>query len=466
MRQLLVIALVTLIAGSAFAGTVVATDPPDIRLGVGEALPGAFDLSDYVVGGEGDVVDIAGSSAVGVSEQTYTVAGETVSNVVKVSSFLVQNGPMMDGDDGNPFVNVLDPGQAVSSVEALVGGGGSSPGGVSAAWSVTFANVSVSYNEGLRVRNTAMVTPQGLTANIDAGGNYTLSCDASFAGPVIVSFVAGGGDDVDGTSLLASKNLAAAGQSITADGTAAPSQQIFATVQTGVTEVTVSCDYVAQTKCSVALAAMDSSFSGAMAYVNPTGSVVAGQAGTLTVVYTPASGAVIPLVQAAGGVVTFSNVKVYAAPSLVDLAYGANELPLTTGLFSTTGPAIDGNLDSVTDVSVLSPGAPNSASTDVSISTDNNFGEAGQSIALGEAGAGFDNISVVAAPSAGCVAARAWIKGEATQVNFVLTALDAGFGASTAIGNQVNGGAASWTPMLISGGVTADVAMLDRKSVV
>ena len=105
MRQLSVLTTVALmvavVTSSAFGGALIATDPPDIRLTVGTPLAGAFDLADYVLGAPSQVVDIAGSASVGVTDQSYTVTvgadSVTVGNKVKVSTFLVANGAAVDG---------------------------------------------------------------------------------------------------------------------------------------------------------------------------------------------------------------------------------------------------------------------------------------------------------------------------------------------------------------------------------
>jgi hypothetical protein len=483
MRQLSVITLVTLVmAAQAFGAAGVATDPPDIRLPIGQSLPAAFDLSDYNTAGAGGPTDIAGSAAVGVRTEDFTVDGQTVSSTVKVSSALVQNGPAIDqvgSPGGNPFINVLRPGVAKQSVQALVGlpggGGGVSPNGgtpggaTGPAWSVTFGTAAASYDGGLRVRTSTLLggAPAGLTASIGADGSYTLTATDAFEGPVLVTFISGAGSDMDGATVLAAKELSVGANYADNDATRvvqAPAddkvQQLYSPVTVGTGEVTVSIDCTpAAAGVQVALAALDSGYSD-LAYVNPTGSVQAGQTIKMSVTFAPPSGVVIPLIQAFGGSATFSNLKVFKAPAVTDLAIGANEVPLTTGLFSTTGPAIDGNFNSVTGVGALSAGQANATndpppSTDVSLSTENNFGASGQSVALGEAGDAFDNIALVCAPSVpGTLSARIWAKGSPTTMNFVMMVLDSGtFTPMTAIGLQKGGAMANWTPLAMTGQV-------------
>ena len=473
MRQLSVITLVTLVvAAQAFGAAGVATDPPDIRLPVGQALPGAFDLSDYNSAGAGGPADIAGSAAVGVRTEQFTVDGMTVSSTVKVSSALVQNGPAIDqvgAAGGNPFINVLRPGVAKSSVQALAGlpggGGGGTPGGVTGpAWSVTMGTVAVSYNDGLRIRTSSLLgSVPGLTASIGPDGSYTLTATDALDGPVLVTFISGAGSDMDGATVLAAKELSV-GQNYAGNDevkvVAAPAldkiQAVYSPVTVGAGEVTVAIDCTpAANGVEVALAAVDSA-GGGLAYVNLTGAAKGGQTARMSVTFSAPSGAIIPLVQAYNGSATFSNLKVFKAPAVTDLAIGANELPLTSGLFSTTGPAVDGNFNSVAvaDLSAGQPNAADGASSDVSLSTENNFGASGQSVALGETGSGFDNITLVCAPSVpGTLSARIWAKGSPSTMNFVMMVLSSAFSPMTAIGMDSTAAMANWTPLSMTGQV-------------
>jgi len=480
MRQFSVLVLVTLVmVGSAFAATDVATDPPDIRLLPATPLNNAFDLNDYFSGNISVPVNIAGSATIGVRTEQYTVGGFTVSHKVKVSSFLVQNGAVLDGASANPFVNVLRPGVAVNSVQGLVGapegaptGGGSPAGGSAPVWWITFANVTSTYDQGLRIRNTSLIAQSdgptlqagGLTATIGANGVYTLTADQNFIGPVIVTFISQIGNNLDGASVLASKSISVgtnyAGnldQGQLVDGSAAVAQVPLSEVAVGAGEVTLSVDVVpGTTGMPVALAAINGGWDfNNLVYENPGagGSAVAGQKMTLTCTYDPPANSLIPLLVAAGGKATFSNLRIYKAPAIADLSVGANEMDLHSGLFSTTGPVIDGNFNAVTDVNVLSPNAPNAAPGKVNLSTQNNFGASGKSVALGEAGDGYDNITLLVDPDPGAITARAWVKGNG-HYDLVMTVFNAaGSGVDRSIGGAFEGNFSNWSPISVNGTV-------------
>jgi hypothetical protein len=469
MRQLSVLTAVTLlvaaVAGSAYAGALVATDPPDIRLTVGTPLSGAFDLNDYFVGGvmADGVVDIAGSADVGITDQTYdiTVGADTVTvgNKVKVSTFLVANGAAIDGlaagGGGNPFVNVLRPGVSASSVQALVGaadGGAATPGAVTGpAWYITMANVSSSYTDGLRVRSASLVAQSdgpsldaaGLLAEIDEAGNYKLTAQDGFGGPVVVTFVSQGAGGIDGASVLAAGEISVGdnfadndkSQDVTAG--ADPVQVPYSAVSVaGPVTVAIDCTPAAD-GVSVALAALDGSMSGDLSYVNPSGDSKAGQTMRLAVTYDAASGSVLPLVQVVGGTANFANLAVYRAPAITDLAVGANALDLA----SMAGAPVNGNFDSVT-LADLSPNLPNSAPGTVNLGAG--------TVLLGEDGAGFDNVTVVAAAgSPANIGARVMAKGTG-RCDIVITAL-LNFAPAASIGQFRTIDNANFAPISIVG---------------
>jgi len=132
---------------------------------------------------------------------------------------------------------------------------------------------------------------------------------------------------------------------------------------------------------------------------------------------------------------------------------GANEMDLHSGLFSTTGPVIDGNFNAVTDVNVLSPNAPNAAPGKVNLSTQNNFGASGKSVALGEAGDGYDNITLLVDPDPGAITARAWVKGNG-HYDLVMTVFNAaGSGVDRSIGGAFEGNFSNWSPISVNGTV-------------
>jgi hypothetical protein len=320
-------------------------------------------------------------------------------------------------------------------------------------------NVNVSYASGVRVRSSSLIasggpslSAGGLTAEIDAAGNYTLTSEAGFGGPVVVTFISAGPGGMDGASVLASgsisvgDNYADNDAAKTVDGSAAVAQDAYSAVDVGGAEVTVSIDCTPSADgVSVALAALDApggAIYGDLAYVNPSGDSKAGVPMTLALTYKPASGTLVPLVQVVGGTATFTNLAVYRAPSIPDLAVGANELDLTT----LAGAPIDGSFDAVTNVADLSPGVPNAAegaSSDVSL--------VGGAVALGEDGAGFDNITVAAAASSPAnIGARVWAAGSG-RVDIVITALK-NFAPATSIG-QFRAATANAAPVSISGQV-------------
>jgi hypothetical protein len=417
-------------------------------------LNGAFDLNDYFVGGTmaGGVVNIPGSANVGITPQSYTITAGgdsvTVGNSVKVSTFLVANGAAIDGlaagGGGNPFVNVLRPGVSVSSVQALVGaaGGaqaGATPGPVTGpvGWSITFANVASSYQQTLRVRNASKIAESngpslsaaGLTAEIDAAGNYTLTADDGFGGPVVVTFRSGSAaGGLDGASVLASgeisvgANYAGNDETKVVDGSSL-AQVMYDAVDVGGAEVTVAVDCTpAAAGINVALAALDSGLANnELAYVQH----IAAPAGTtrLSLTYKPPSGTLIPLVQVVGGTVTFSNLKVFRAPAVAQMSVGANSVDMTTQ----GGAAEDGTFSGANNAAALVGSSPNAAPGTVNLGAG--------TVLLGEAGTDNDNISLLAAYAGPAnIAAQVQLTGSAGRGDIVITALDANFGAATSIG--------------------------------
>ncbi len=478
MRQLSVLTAVTLLVvavSGAHAGALVATDPPDIALQVGTPLTDAFDLNDYFIGGSMDdgSVDIEGSADVGVRTEEFTISAGgdsvTVSNTVKVSTFLVANGAAIDpmaSPGGNPFVNVLRPGVAATSVEALVGGGGAAQGGTPApvtgpGWYITFANVNVSYDQTLRVRDASLIAQSdgpsldaaGLMAEIDESGNYTLTAQEGFGGPVVVSFVSVGADgSLDGASVLASGSISVgdsyaendAAQSLNDGDQFAYSAVDAAGMVTVSVEATPAADGV-----SVAIAALDApggAIYGDLAYTNVS-NTSANQTITISTTYNAASGTLVPLVQAAGGAATFTNLKVYRAPAVAEMAVGANAVAMTTQ----GGAAEDGMFESGNSATDLVGTSPNGATGQVNLQNG--------AVALGEEGQGNDNITLVAAYNApATVAARIMATGDDGRCDLVITALGADFTATSSIGQFKTLGGGT-VPITISGEVS-DAAMV------
>jgi hypothetical protein len=274
-----------------------------------------------------------------------------------------------------------------------------------------------------------------------------------------VTFISGAGSNLDGATVLASKEISVGSNYAVNDEAprAVSASHLYPAVTVGSGAVTVSIDVTPSVAgMAVGMAVIDAPGGAAMfqdfAYVNPTGATVAGQQMKLSVSYEAPSGMIAVYVIADGGTATYQNLTVFKAPSVVDLAIGANELDLVSGLFSTAGPVVDGNFNAVTDVSVLSPNAANGAPGTVGLSSDNNFGASGTSVALGEAdAAGYDNISLNCAPMApGSIAGRVWVKGSGKAV-FVMTAFNAAFAVQTAIGAEKVVSSANWIPMAING---------------
>jgi hypothetical protein len=291
----------------------------------------------------------------------------------------------------------------------------------------------------------------GLTAEIDAAGNYTLTSDASFGGPVVVTFVSSGPGGVDGASVLAAASIPIGADYTANDAARTVSALDFYPVVDVSGPVTVSVDCTANAGVQVALAVLNvvgGAPTGDLAYVNP---LATGSAMTLCVTYN-SSGSIMPAVQAAGGSATFSNLAISAAPAVPDLAIGANAVDLAQVTASLgAGAPLDGNFNAVTDVAATFPISPNGAVGTPGLSSENNSGASGGSIALGEAGDGFDNITVVAQASApGNVKAQVWAKGENAHLDLVMIQIG-GAGQQTAIGNQGAFSSANWAPVSCSG---------------
>jgi hypothetical protein len=277
-----------------------------------------------------------------------------------------------------------------------------------------------------------------------------------------VTFISKAGSNQDGATVLATKGLSVGANYAQNDAsitvTSDQGFNLYPAVQVGSGATTVAIDVVPNTNgMAVGLAAVDAPGGAAMfmdfAYVNPTGDTRAGQKIKLRVSYDAPSGMIAPYVVVAGGNATFSNLKVYKAASAPDMAIGANELDLVSGLFATTGPVVDGSFNGVTDVSVLSPNQANGAPGTVGLSNENNFGASGKSVALGEAGTGYDNISLNCAPaSPAMIAGRIWVKGNSKAV-FVMTELTPAMSVGTAIGAEKMVASANWVPMSINGGL-------------
>jgi len=364
MRHLSVLTVMALLAGTAFAGGISATDPPDIRLLPGAAAENVFDMNDFISGTSfsGDVIDangmvsIPGTDAVGLTDFAVSVDGAEVTITRKVSSFMLEGAPDCDDNmilvdqaaGSNVFLNCLRAGVAVNSAVNLTGGpdpgtGGSPSDGspaAGAAWIVTLGTVSGS--SAVVAQGEGEASFGGLTASIDAEGMYTLVSDDSFDGAVAVTFVKKDGDDMDAATVVASAAVAA-GESYAVNdmeaGTEllAPPTGVESFSFDGKLNVTVAAGAIAQlffkpvavsgsVNVSVAysgslgasIAVMDGNFLD-LTYIFSVGpgEVDANTQRRLAVDFDSVSGSVIPVLQLAGGAeggtVTFDDLQICAA---------------------------------------------------------------------------------------------------------------------------------------------------------
>jgi hypothetical protein len=360
MRRMSVLIVMALFASTAFAGGVDVTDPPDIRLLEAAALPGAFNLGDYhgtsnagaaAYAGDAEAdgtVNVPGDSAPGMTDYaaTITVGADSadVGWTRLVRSAALDNVPL-PGEA--PFVVALRAGAAADSAAPLSGGpagdGGGSPGNgtpsTGAAWMITFASVDCGWAaSGLKTRTSAVtagpaddtLTAGGLTASIDADGNYSLLADESFAGPVVVTFIKAAGDDKDSASVVAAANAVAADAQgvapleIVSDGSASVLTILDPVAAAG--KVRISAIVSSPDGATVGLGAMDSSVllpggGQNLALVQVSGSEVPTEPTLLVTYYTAPSGSLVPIINVDGvGTVTVSDLTV--APCETDLCYG------------------------------------------------------------------------------------------------------------------------------------------------
>ena len=464
MRQLSVLTVMALVAGSAFAGGVDVADPPDIQLNLGAAASNAFDMNDYfatsnagaptfsggVVAADG-MVSIPGSSAAGLTDHTIGVAvgadSADVEVTAKVSSFMLAGGAGPDDNmtliaqsaGSNVFVNCLRAGVAVDAAVNLTGGpdpgagspgngtpGNGSPPAGGASWIVTFANVSCGYSaSGLLTRTSAVtahgagsVSSGGLTASIDADGKYTLSSDASFTGPVVVTFVKKAGNDMDSASLLASADVALGGDYGVNDfntatiafggGTIAGGVATLAVDAAGLTQAFLgpydvgtgslnwSVDAVNAGAGGVSIAVMDANFSD-LSYVVAQGGEIGAQ--RLSVTFAAPTGSAYLVLQAAGGAaagsVTYDNAAVCAAEQTDCYAPAIGSLGITG--FGSASPVegdLSGGVAGLTqDINAQAGTIGFNAAT---VNAANNFETAGTagSVQLSAAGTSLSNITV------------------------------------------------------------------------
>lgn len=258
---------------------------------------------------------------------------------------------------GNIFYNGLAAGESLSSVVnlGLPGGGNGTPGGVTGAATVV-SIASVSVEDGNRVvsvdnQGANMASAGGLTANLQADGSYTVSADADFAAPKLVSFGADGG--AVGTTLLAAPatNIELADSSLMefAAGTAPQGQIAYADGEATLTlaagegllmianaaasvageYATVSFNYNTNQAANVAAIGFDSGFPPNGNAVNYTqisgGNVEVGATKNVAVTLKSFTGQVLPAFQIinegdADATVTISDFKVVQARPVTDYA--------------------------------------------------------------------------------------------------------------------------------------------------
>jgi len=364
MRRMSVLIVMALFAGTAFAGGVDVTDPPDIKLLPEAALPGAFDLGNYYgtsnagapaytgdVGVNG-MVDVPGDSAPGLADFSANIAVGADSADVSwsrlVRSASLNNVPL-PGEA--PFVVALRAGAAADSAAPLSGGpvgdGGGSPGNgtpaAGAAWMITFASVDCGWAaSGLKTRMSAVtagpaedtLTDGGLTASIDADGNYSLLADETFAGPTVVTFIKAAGDDKDSASVVAVANAVAAD----AEGVAEMQLQAGIKVLAPVAvqgKVRISAVVSSPDGATVGIGAFDASVMTAnpsqnLALMQVSGAEVPAEPTQLVTYYTAPSGTLYPIINVDGaGTVTVSDLTV--APCETDLCYSPRSGELALG---------------------------------------------------------------------------------------------------------------------------------------
>ncbi|MDP8245669.1 MAG: hypothetical protein P9L94_16410 [Candidatus Hinthialibacter antarcticus] len=222
-------------SGAALAETIEANDTPDIVLPLGPdgttLGTGAFDLGDFFSSDENAAVDISveGSASVtdgvvsipsqdtaGEGSATFTAGAEVATTNIYYSDFMIEARP----NAGNLFAGMspsnfllqgIVPGQAASgSIGTLPADGGASAAGGSPSGGATLIATigEMGLTEGvtgLRTRTIGDVGDSvgGLSVSLDASGAYTITSDASFDGPAVVSLGAQSGASTDVVQLYA-----------------------------------------------------------------------------------------------------------------------------------------------------------------------------------------------------------------------------------------------------------------------
>jgi len=517
------LAAVTVLMGMPVsAATLFGNDLPGYKLKPGESGSNVFDLNDffdsatattisYTATGKGSVSGSIGSvfgetaPVVLTASWEATAGGETLktNSVVKVTNFLIGNGPAFDdnnrivGVDGNAaFVNGIVAGKSLASVKSLVGllanGQAVTPGAVSGGASLvaTVGQVAVqTLDTGLLKRTSALLQAGdgkgkatgslGVTATLKADGSYTIATTkADFTAPAIVTFGSKAGSSVDGVSLLAAPatDLVLEAATFTAMPQGAPvvsyadgklsisakageSVLLFANAAVKVGEdATISMDYQSDsTDGNVAVAAFDGAVGTEVSYFNPGQSFLAkGVVKNVALTFKPNSGNVFPALQVYGKSainVTISKLSVIQAGPLTNYAMNPNakkDLGVDGSFGATTGLKSD----------ILGEGL-----AAFSTKTDNNFASptgAGSIYLTGVGGKGWCNAWVQTSLSKGTAVAEAYVKrdGNANAGSaFVVIATD-GVSPFASFVAGANVPTDKWLKVVASGTLGADAPMI------
>lgn len=445
MRKVPVLTAVTLLAISSlavapvYAGTALANDPPSLSLAPGANQANAFNINDFfadptgasITGGSLDGsgnATVDGLATAGTKEYSISnSAGESGSASVWASAAKFINRPAIDNNNrlvgvagGNWFTNWIVAGGTVGSNAPLgnAGGGGSgTPGGATGggALSVSVGEVSISYEGTWRKRTSGPASDTGITATIDAAGNYTISASATDdVNAAIVTFSAGTSDAVQ----VLAAHAHDVGAPIVGTHTVQPGLSTLqfggAVDVEGVAQLTLTYNASSVSGVAIAVIGFDGALAGStVTYSNPSGSgLEAGVTKSLSTSILSEAGSVIPAVQVFNGgsaavTVNITRFTVAHAAPLVDYAINPNHTTFEHALDSGAGVLPD----------ILQQGA--TAPT-----------YSGGAMVLAAAGAnGISNGTVQAALSRGTAVAECYVQrvgaAEGTAV-FVLNVTDGG----------------------------------------
>jgi hypothetical protein len=356
------LAICSLAVAPVYAGTAMANDPPSISLPVGTNAPDAFNINDFFVDPTGATIDggslgadgsatVDGLSAAGTADYSISAGAESGAAQVWASSAKFGNRPQIDNNNrlvgvagGNLFANW---GSSSSSLPlGSVGGGSGTPGGSTpggGAVVVSVGEVSLS-SEGTWRKRSSGPADTGVSATIDADGNYSIDV-ADGASASIVSFSVAG---VDAVQVLAAPATEVGAPIVGTHTVAAGANNlVIGTEPVAVGEYAqLELTYNASSADGVAIAVIG--FDGAVAfqsatYSNPSGpGLQAGVDKNLATSVRSAAGSVIPAVQVFNGgsapvTVTISRFAVAQARPLVDYAINPNATVVNNPLDSTDG---------------------------------------------------------------------------------------------------------------------------------